>query len=53
MYYKTPFSHKVYIKSLEIYEKYITLFCLEKKQTFSQYYIISEPCMAYYSKWLK
>ncbi len=29
MHYKTPFSHKVYM-SLEIYENYINLFCLEK-----------------------
>ena len=28
---KTPFSHK---KSLEIYEIYITLFCLEKNKLF-------------------
>jgi hypothetical protein len=27
MHYKTPFSH---MKNLEIYENYITLFCLEK-----------------------
>jgi hypothetical protein len=32
--YKTPFSHNGYMKSLEFYENYITLFCLEKKQTF-------------------
>ncbi len=31
MHYKTPFSHNGYMKSLEIYENYITLFCLEKK----------------------
>ncbi len=31
MHYKTLFSHNVYMKSLEIYENYITLFCLEKK----------------------
>jgi hypothetical protein len=31
MHYKTPFSHNIYMKSLEIYENYITLFCLEKK----------------------
>ncbi len=30
MHYKTPFSHNVYMKSLEIYENYIYLFCLEK-----------------------
>ncbi len=30
MRYKTPFSHNVYMKSLEIYENYFTLFCLEK-----------------------
>jgi hypothetical protein len=33
MHYKTPFLHNGYMKSLEIYENYITLFCLEK-QTF-------------------
>ncbi len=38
MHYKTPFSHNGYMKSLEIYENYITLFCLEK-QTFWQDYI--------------
>ncbi len=31
MQYKTPFSHNGYMESLEIYENYITLFCLEKK----------------------
>jgi hypothetical protein len=31
--YKTPLSHNGYMKSLEIYENYITLFFL-KKQTF-------------------
>ncbi len=35
MHYKTLFSHKAYMKSLEIYKNYITLFCLEK-QTFWQ-----------------
>jgi hypothetical protein len=30
MHYKTPFSHNGYMKSLEIYENNITLFCLEK-----------------------
>jgi hypothetical protein len=34
MHYKTPFSHNGYIKSLEIYENYITLFCLEKNKLF-------------------
>ncbi len=36
MHYKTPFSHKVYMKSLEIYENYITLFCLEKNKLFGK-----------------
>ncbi len=39
MHYKTPFSH---MKSMEIYENYITLFCLEKKlflQFFHAWYI--------------
>jgi hypothetical protein len=31
MHYKTPFSHNGDMKSLEIYENYITLLCLEKK----------------------
>ncbi len=30
MHYKTPYSHNGYMKSLELYENYITLFCLEK-----------------------
>jgi hypothetical protein len=30
MHYKTPLSHNGYLKSLEIYENYITLSCLEK-----------------------
>jgi hypothetical protein len=47
MHYKTPFSCKGYLKSLEFYENYITLFCLKKK-TFWQYYINSEPCMAWH-----
>jgi hypothetical protein len=34
MHYKTPFSHNGYTKSLEFYEKYIILFCVEKIQTF-------------------
>jgi hypothetical protein len=44
MLYKTPFSH---MKSLEIYENYITLFCLENILFYNTYYINSEPCMAY------
>ncbi len=40
------------MKSLEIYEKYITLSCLEKK-TFLQYYINLELYMVYCQKWLK
>ncbi len=31
MHYKTSFSHNGYMKSPEIYENYITLFCLEEK----------------------
>ncbi len=34
MHYKTPFLHKVYMKSLEIYDNYFTLFCLEKNKLF-------------------
>jgi hypothetical protein len=32
--YKTPYSHYCYMKSLEFYENYITLFCLEKNKLF-------------------
>ncbi len=52
MHYKIPFAHNGYMKNQEIYENYITLFWVEKKQTFWQYYINPEPCMAYYPKWL-
>ncbi len=39
------------MESLEIYENHITQFCLEKIN-FLQYYINSEPFMAYYqSDW--
>jgi hypothetical protein len=31
MYFKTPFSHNGCMKSLEFYENYITLVCLEKR----------------------
>jgi hypothetical protein len=31
MHYKTPLSHKAYMKSVEFDENYITLFCLDKK----------------------
>jgi hypothetical protein len=34
MHYKTPFSHNGCMKSLEYYENYITLFCLEKSKLF-------------------
>ncbi len=34
MHYKTPFSPNGYMKSLEFYENYITLFCLEKNKLF-------------------
>ncbi len=36
MHYKTLFSHNGYMKSLEIYENYITLFCLEKNKRFDK-----------------
>ncbi len=36
MHYKTPFSHNGYMKSLEIYENYITLFCLEENKLFDK-----------------
>jgi hypothetical protein len=52
MHYRKPISHKGYKKSLEFYEKYITLFYLEKTE-FLKYYIKSELCMAYYPNWLK
>jgi hypothetical protein len=34
MHYKTSFSYNGYLKSLEFYVNYITLFCLTKKKTF-------------------
>ncbi len=34
VHYKTPFSQNGYMKSLEFYEKYIILFCLEKNKLF-------------------
>jgi hypothetical protein len=34
MHYKTPFSHNAYMEILEIYENYITLFCLKKNKIF-------------------
>jgi hypothetical protein len=46
---KTPFSHNGYMKSLEFYENYIALFCLEKNKLFDCN-INSEPCTAYYQK---
>jgi hypothetical protein len=46
MHYKTPFSHNGYMKKLEFYEKYISMFYQEKNKLF-------EICMAYYPKWLK
>jgi hypothetical protein len=48
MHYKIPFSHNSYMKSLEFYENYITLFW--RKKTFWQYHINKEPCMASYLK---
>jgi hypothetical protein len=52
MHYKTPLSHNGYMKSLEMYENYITLSWLEK-QTFLQYHINSEPYIVNYPKWFK
>ncbi len=34
MHQKTPFSHNCYMKSLEFYENYFTLFCHEKNKLF-------------------
>jgi hypothetical protein len=34
MHFKTPLSHNGYMKSLEFYENYITLFCLKKNKLF-------------------
>ncbi len=36
MHFKTPFSHTGHMKSLEIYENYIILFCLEKNKLFDK-----------------
>ncbi len=52
MHCKTILSHNGYMKSLGIYENYITLSSLEKTN-FLLNYINSEPYMAYYPKWLK
>jgi hypothetical protein len=52
MHYKTLLSPYGYMKSLEIYENYHSVLS-GKKTTFLQYYINSEPYMAYYPKWLK
>ncbi len=52
MHYKTAFSLNGSMKSLEFYEKYITLF-YQEKTNFLKYYINSETCMAYYPKCLK
>ena len=54
MHYKTLFLHNGYMKSLEIYKNYITLFCLEKNKLFDKIILTqkSEPCMTYYPKWL-
>jgi hypothetical protein len=38
MHYKKPFSHNGYMKSLEFYEKYITLIYLEKNKLFEIFY---------------
>ncbi len=46
MHYKTPLSHNGYMKSLEIYENYITLSCLEK--LFYSIIVNSELYLAYY-----
>ncbi len=40
MHYEAPFSHNGYMKSLEIYESYITLFFLEKNQLFDNIILI-------------
>jgi hypothetical protein len=37
MHYNTPFSHNQYMKSLEFYENYNTLFCLEKNILFDNF----------------
>ncbi len=35
MHYKTPFLHNGYMKSMEIYDNYFNLFCLEKNKLFN------------------
>jgi hypothetical protein len=40
MRYKTPFANNGYMESLEIYENYITLFCLEKKHFLAILYLL-------------
>jgi hypothetical protein len=39
LHYETPFSHNGYMKSLEFYEKYISLFYQEN---FLKYYILTQ-----------
>jgi hypothetical protein len=51
LHYKPPFLQKGYIKSMEFYKTYITLFCLEKTNLLTIFN--SEPCMAYYPRSLK
>jgi hypothetical protein len=53
MHYKTPFSHKSYMKSQEFYKNFITLFCLEKKKKFLTILYLLRTIHGISPKWLK
>ncbi len=52
MHYKTSFSHKGYMKSLEFYENHITLFCLENYKIFDNI-LLTQNHAWHIPKWLK
>ncbi len=51
MHHKTPFSHNGYMRSLELYQNYISLLCLGNK--LFDNIIITLNHAWHYSKWLK
>ena len=53
MHYKTPLSHNGYTWKVWKFMKTTSVCPVWKKTNFLQYYINSEPYMAYYPKWLK
>ncbi len=52
MHYKTPFSHNGYMKSLEIYENYIPLFCPEENKLFDKIILTQNHAWYITQKWL-